>query len=197
MLAHRAWTPYHLRAYARYGWLQLRHRDVRTEGLVFLGRGVELRVRKGYGRLIIGQFAHIGDGAALRAHEGTLRVGAKAVLAAEVTINCYLHVEVGEATLIADDVYICDFDHRHDDLSLPIKDQGIIKAPVRIGADVWIGTKATVLRGVDIGRGSVIGANSVVTKDIPPYSVAVGVPAHVQKSRLGVPAVQDGVSRPT
>jgi len=67
---------------------------------------------------------------------------------------------------------------------VPIKDQGIVKRPVRIGPDVWLGTKATVLRGVEIGRGSVIGANSVVTRDVPDYAIAVGVPAKVVRSRL-------------
>jgi len=98
-------------------------------------------------------------------------------------VNCYLDVAIGSKALIADDVYITDFDHRFADLDLPIKDQGIVKAPVRIGADSWVGTKATVLRGVDIGDGCVIAANSTVTKDVPAYSVAAGVPARVVKSR--------------
>ena len=79
--------------------------------------------------------------------------------------------------LIADDVYVSDFDHRIDDLTRPIKDQGIVKARVRIERDVWLGTKVTVARGVVIGAGTVVGANAVVTRDLPPYSVAVGAPA--------------------
>lgn len=55
---------------------------------------------------------------------------------------------------------------------------------VTISDDVWIGTKATILRGVKIGRGAVIGAGAVVTKDIPPYAVAVGIPAKVLKYRF-------------
>jgi len=183
VIRHRAWTPYHWRRYVRYAALRWRHPHVITEGLVFLGKDVELYARKGYGRLVLGALSHIGDGCALRAHEGTLRVGSKAVLAGRVTVNCYLDVAIGSKALIADDVYITDFDHRFADLDLPIKDQGIVKAPVRIGADSWVGTKATVLRGVDIGDGCVIAANSTVTKDVPAYSVAAGVPARVVKSR--------------
>jgi acetyltransferase-like isoleucine patch superfamily enzyme len=187
VVLHRAWTPYHLVRYLRYARLRLTKPHVITEGMVFLGKGVDAYARRGYGRLVIGKFAHIGDHTALRAHEGTLRIGDKAVLGARVTVNSYLHVEIGATSLIGDDAYICDFDHRYGRLDQPIKDQGIVKAPVRIGRDVWLGTKATVLRGVDIGEGSVIGAGSVITRDLPPYSVAAGAPARVLKSRL--PAV--------
>jgi len=56
-------------------------------------------------------------------------------------------------------------------------------SPIYIEDDVWVGTGATILKGVRIGRGSIIGAGAIVTKDIPPYSVAVGVPAKVIKCR--------------
>ena len=55
--------------------------------------------------------------------------------------------------------------------------------PVVIGDDVWLGRRAIILPGVCIGNGSIIGAGAVVTKDIPPFSVAVGVPAKVIKDR--------------
>jgi acetyltransferase-like isoleucine patch superfamily enzyme len=70
-----------------------------------------------------------------------------------------------------------------DDITMPIKDQGIVKAPVRIGPDTWIATKVTVLRGTTIGRGCVLGSHAVVKGDIPDYSIAVGAPARVVKNR--------------
>jgi acetyltransferase-like isoleucine patch superfamily enzyme len=126
---------------------------------------------------------HLGDETRLRAHEGTLRIGDKVVFARDVTVNCYLDIEIGASTLIADGTYICDFDHKTDDLDLPIKDQGLVKSPVRIGPDCWLATKVTITRGADIGRGVVIGANSVARGNIPAYSVAVGVPAVVVRDR--------------
>src|SRR5262249_6260017 len=153
-------------------------------GVVFRGGRVGLSARRGYGRLIIGRWVHIGDGNAIRAHEGTLRIGDKCVFGKDNTVNCYLDVEFGAATIVADWVYICDFDHLFADIHVPIKDQGIVKSPVRIGPDVWLGTKVTVLRGVTVGRGCVVAANAVVNRDLPAYSVAVVVPARVVRNRV-------------
>ncbi len=184
VLRHRAWTPYHLRRYVRFFWFRLRNPQVVTEGFVFLGRGVELYARDGYGRLVLGRWVHIGDDTRLRAHEGSLRVGDKSVFGRDCTVNCYLDVEFGAASLVADSVYVGDFDHAFSDIHVPIKDQGIVKSPVRIGPDVWIGVKASVLRGVSVGAGSVIAAHAVVTHDVPPYSIVTGVPGRVVRNRL-------------
>jgi acetyltransferase-like isoleucine patch superfamily enzyme len=181
---HRAVTPYYLVRYWRFCRLKLRHRgNVVTEGFVFLGRHVELHARPGYGRIVLGRWVHIGNRCAIRAHEGTVRIGDKVVFGTDITVNGYLDIEVGAATLIADWVYICDFDHVTTDLTMPIKDQGIVKSPVRIGPDCWLGTKVTVTRGVRIGRGSVVAANAVATRDVPEYAIVGGVPARFIRSR--------------
>jgi len=184
VLRHRAWTPYYLKRYWRYAVFRWRYPQVVLEGFVFLGKNIEVTARPGHGRLVIGKWVHLGDETRLRAHEGTLRIGDKVVFARDVTVNCYLDIEIGASTLIADWVYICDFDHKTEDIGLPIKDQGLAKSPVRIGPDCWLATKVTVLRGADIGQGSVIGANSVARGNIPEYSIAVGVPAVVVKDRV-------------
>jgi acetyltransferase-like isoleucine patch superfamily enzyme len=184
VVRHRAWTPYYLKRYWRFAWFKLRHPHVITEGFVFLGKKLEIVARPGHGRLILGKWVHLGDETRLRAHEGTLRIGDKVVFARDVTVNCYLDIEIGASTLIADWTYICDFDHKTEDLGLPIKDQGLVKSPVRIGPDCWLATKVTVLRGADIGRGAVIGANSVARGNIPEYSVAAGIPAVVVRDRI-------------
>ena len=183
VLRHRAYTPWYLVRYWRFAVLKLRHPGIVTRGLVFLDRGARISVRPGHGRLIIGRWVHLGANTAVRCHEGTLTIGDKSVLARDVSINSYLDVEIGACALIADGVYISDFDHRFADRAMPIKDQGIAKSRVRIDANVWLGTKVTVCRGVHIGEGAVIGANSVVTRDLPPFAVAVGAPARVIKYR--------------
>jgi len=184
VIRHRAWTPWYLVRYWRFAVFKLRNPHIITEGFVFLGRNVTLEARRGYGRLILGRWVHIGSGNSIRCHEGTIRIGDKCVFGKDNTVNGYLDIEFGAATIVADWVYVCDFDHVFSDVTVPIKDQGIVKSPVRVGPDVWLGTKVTVLRGITIGQGCVVAANAVVNKDLPPYSVAVGVPARVVRDRV-------------
>jgi acetyltransferase-like isoleucine patch superfamily enzyme len=92
-------------------------------------------------------------------------------------------IEIGEDCLIAEMVSIRDHNHRFDRLDVPVRCQGMASAPIRIGRNVWIGGKATIIKGVTIGDNAVIGANAVVTHDVPANSIAVGVPARVIKVR--------------
>ncbi|MDP3972635.1 MAG: acyltransferase [Candidatus Nanopelagicales bacterium] len=183
ILRNRAWSWFYLVRYWRLLWFRLRNPHVVLTGLVFLSKGVRIEARPGYGRIIVGRWVHLGECVKLRAHEGTLRIGDKTVIGQYTTVNAYLDIEIGERGLISDWIYIGDFDHVHSDIHLPIKDQGIVKAPVRIGPDCWIGVKATVLRGTVIGHGSVLAANSVAKGEFPPESVIAGVPARVIKDR--------------
>ncbi len=93
------------------------------------------------------------------------------------------HVKIGKFCLIASHVGIYANQHIFNDPTCGIMTQGIIRKGIAIEDDCWLGTGVKVLDGVTIGRGSVIGAGAVVTKSIPPYSVAVGVPAKVISRR--------------
>src|SRR3954453_2253000 len=184
VIRNRAWRPWYLVRYWRLFRFRLANPHVVLRGIVFFGKNVELHCRPGYGRLEVGRWVHIGDGNSIRCHEGSLRIGDKVVFGKDNTVNCYLDVEIGAATIVADWVYVTDFDHRIKDVTVPIKDQGIVKTPVRIGPDCWLGTKVSVLRGTRIGRGSVLGAHAVARGDIPEYAIAVGAPARVVRDRM-------------
>lgn len=188
---NHAWSWWYLVRYWRFLIFRINNPHIVTEGFVFLGKRVEVYARPGYGRLILGRWVHVGDENRLRCHEGTMRVGDKCVFGRDNTINCYLDVEFGDSTIVADWVYICDFDHVTDSLDIPIKDQGIVKSPVRIGPDVWVGAKATILRGTTIGRGSVVAAHAVVRGDVPEFSIVGGVPARVLKDRRELSADEE------
>lgn len=92
-------------------------------------------------------------------------------------------LEIGKNTLIAKNSTIMTESHIYKDSSVPIKFQGHELGKVQIGEDVWIGANVVILRGVAIGDGSVVSAGAVVTKDIPSYSIAAGVPAKVIRKR--------------
>lgn len=177
-------TPGYARLSARYLAQRARHPHVNFGGMAFFGRHVELICPRDRARMELGPWCWIGSYSALRAHEGSLRLGAKVVLGTATTVSAWLDVEIGDGALLSDWVYVGDFDHRFERLDLELRAQGIAKSPVRIGTDVWIGEKATVLRGAEIGTGSVIGSQTLVKGVIPPFSVAVGVPARVIRSRL-------------
>lgn len=183
LVRRRMYAPRFWLMALRYLWFRLRNPHVVTHGIVYMARGVELRCRRGLGYMEIGREVWIGRGTAIRCHEGFLKVGDGVVFGGDDTLNCYLHVEVGDDCIFADDVYVGDFDHRTDDLETPIQHQGIVKSPVRIGADCWIGTKAVILRGTTIGPGSVVGASAVVRGRFPERSVLVGNPARVARTR--------------
>lgn len=111
-----------------------------------------------------------------------LEVGSRSQLGERARIGP--QVSIGDDVVMGPEVVIMTTSHGFDDLNRPIRLQP--EPPVRsvsIGDDVWIGTRVTILPGVKIGTGAVIGACSVVTKDIPSYAVAVGNPARVIRQR--------------
>jgi acetyltransferase-like isoleucine patch superfamily enzyme len=103
-------------------------------------------------------------------------------------------IKIGRNVMIAPAVTIRDTDHQSDALDVPMARQGIVTAPVDIGDDVWIGHGAIILKGVTVGRGAIIAAGAVVTKNIPEYSIAAGVPAKVLRMRHGAPLESSGQS---
>ena len=180
MLNHR-----YARLLWRYLWrrwlTRAGHRWV-TDGPVFFGRGLELEVAR-RGQVKFGRFVWIGDRTKIRCHEGEVEIGRKSVIGQECTISAYQRVKIGEQCVIADRAMFIDFDHGVVEVERPIRLQGIYKRDVEVGSNVWIGYGACILRGVRVGDNSVVGTNSVVTKDVPANAVVGGVPARVLRMR--------------
>ena len=115
---------------------------------------------------------------------GVLEVGHHCQFGPYVSMNAGgSSITIGDHVGIAHLTSIHAGQHVFTDPSRPIFEQGVTHQGIRIEDDCWIGAKSTILDGVTVGRGSVIGAGAVVTGDIPAYSVAVGVPARVIKKR--------------
>ena len=99
-----------------------------------------------------------------------------------LTIQCARKVEIGDDVLVASDVFIIDYNHGLYPLDKSYLQNDLdISDGVEIGDNVWIGNNVVILPGVTIGRKAVIGAGSVVTKDVPAYCVVAGNPATVIK----------------
>jgi acetyltransferase-like isoleucine patch superfamily enzyme len=135
------------------------------------------------GRIEFGRFVWIGDKTKIRCHEGVVEIGEKTVMGQECTISAYQRVRIGEQCVIADRAMFIDFDHGVVEVERPIRSQGIYKRDVEVGSNVWIGYGACILRGVRVGDNSIVGTNSVVTKDVPANAVVAGIPARVIRMR--------------
>jgi acetyltransferase-like isoleucine patch superfamily enzyme len=90
---------------------------------------------------------------------------------------------VGRDVLLANDVQLVCGNHTFDRRDLPIRAQPTEERPIVIGDDVWLGASTIVLGGVTVGRGSVVAAGAVVTRSLPAYSIARGVPAEIVGTR--------------
>jgi acetyltransferase-like isoleucine patch superfamily enzyme len=114
-------------------------------------------------------------------NKGSIQIGSGAKIGDFIHVSAIDHIEIGENVLTGRWVTIVD--NSHGDISdcdvAPIMRELKSKGPVIIGNNVWLADKVTICPGVTIGEGSIVGANSVVTKSIPPYSVAAGVPARI------------------
>jgi acetyltransferase-like isoleucine patch superfamily enzyme len=120
---------------------------------------------------------------------GRIVIGEGTFLNLGVQVAAVELVEIGAHCMFANGCFVTDANHRFDDLERPITWQGFTsKGPTRIGDNVWCGANVVVTSGVTIGERCVVGANSVVTADLPPYSIAAGAPAKVLRTieRAGV-----------
>ncbi|MGN6869199.1 MAG: acyltransferase [Solirubrobacteraceae bacterium] len=136
------------------------------------------------GRLEIGPHTLFEPGVWITAPgEARVRIGGGTFLNLGVMVASLELVEIGDHCMLANGCYVTDSSHRFDDPDKPVTWQGFTtKGPTRIGDNVWCGVNVVVTTGVTIGDRCVIGANSVVTSDIPPFSVAAGVPARVLRT---------------
>jgi acetyltransferase-like isoleucine patch superfamily enzyme len=137
---------------------------INSAGRFVVGRGLTIRSRH-YNPVEISVAAN-----------AKLELGDDVFLNQGVRIACTREISIGNNVLIGDETVILDTDY-HGVANSPTK-----AAAVRIEADVWLGTRVIVLRGVTIGRGCVVGAGAVVTRSLPPFVFAAGVPAQVIKS---------------
>jgi acetyltransferase-like isoleucine patch superfamily enzyme len=144
--------------------------------------------------ITIGYAFTSGVGCRLETHPNNKAVQKKLLIIGDnVEINDYVHINaservvIGNNVLIASKVYISDTNHgnysgsiQDSPLTIP-KERLLSTKPIIIDDNVWIGESVSIMSGVTIGKGSIIGANSVVTKDVPKYSIVIGIPSVIIK----------------
>lgn len=149
-------------------------------GRNYLGTG-ELRFGRG-GKMTMGKLNVLSKGFDIEV-SGKLHIGSRNFFNKNLKIACLEQVSIGDDCIIADSVHIYDHDHNYQDTSRLICRQGYYSKPVKIGNNVWVGAKVTILKGVSIGDGAVIGANALVSKDVGADTVVAGNPARIIKVR--------------
>lgn len=113
----------------------------------------------------------------------TLKIGNRVSATASLQISALNKIVIEDDVMFASNIFICDGLHGYENTDVPYKYQPMFKIePITIGRGCWIGQNVVIMPGVTIGEMSIIGANSVVTKDIPSRSIAVGAPARVVKT---------------
>lgn len=135
------------------------------------------------GRISIGNNFWIGDFSKLITHDGTIDIGDNCFIGHFTILYGHGGLRIGNNVMIAGHTVIVPANHRIDNPHAPINTQGISCRGINIEDDCWIGANVTVLDGVTIRRGAVVGAGSVVVKNVEPYSVVVGNPAKHIKFR--------------
>ncbi len=159
----------------------LRMRGARVGEGVRIGKRVHVDLGRG-ARLIIGDGVKIDTGCFITVGAGSsLSIGRETYIFHNTDISSLGDTEIGSFCSIAPYVTIIDSDHCYDDPGRPVRFQGGTVRKIVVGDEVWIGTRSVILSGVTLGKHAVIAAGSVVTKDVPGYTLAGGVPASVLK----------------
>jgi acetyltransferase-like isoleucine patch superfamily enzyme len=135
------------------------------------------------GRIVVGEGVTISDGAIIATYGGSVVVEANVYLGPYCVLYGHGGLTIGRNTMIGAHTVIVPANHGFARIDVPMREQPLTRWGIAIGEDVWIGAGCAVLDGVRIGRGAVIGAGSVVTRDIDAFGIAVGVPAAVVRSR--------------
>lgn len=179
-----------LRSSFLIAWYRAQFRNFRPGEGVYLGANVDIRMSCG-GEIVLEDGVVIEPNVHLAAERGRLRVGKNSFIGRGCVIVALDDISLGPDALVAAHVTIRDQDHCTALSDTPYRTQQFTCAPISIGANVWLGANVCVLKGAKIGNGCIVGANAVVSGDLPPRSVCVGAPARPIKTLDPASATQN------
>ncbi len=164
------------------GFIKCKMSSITSGHGVYVGFNVKIYNK---GCISLGNNVIVRPGCGLYANPNcTLVIDDYAEIGRDSTIAAHSNIKIEKGVLTGPHIFIADHNHEYRNVDLPIYQQGANvpkDSSVIVGEGSWLGTNCVVVGNVHIGKHCVIGANSVVTKDIPDYSVAVGIPAKVIK----------------
>ncbi|MFZ2491227.1 MAG: acyltransferase [Thermoanaerobaculia bacterium] len=157
-------------------------------GRIHLGSGVILEQYLGMtvvgrGEITIGDGTELRCFARLEAHDGFIRIGARCGVNPFTLLSGYGGLTIGDDVRIGSHCSILSSTHNFEASDLTIREQGVERRETIVEDDVWMGHACTIVGGVRIGSGAIIGAGAVVTRDVPPRAIVTGVPGRVTGTR--------------
>lgn len=162
-------------------WMAGRHANVILHRTSLIHPDARIHPRNG--RIEIGPGTTIAAGAIV---QGEVTLGKNCSVQAGSILIGYApdgRISIGDDVRIAPGVQMIAANHRFEDEGRPITAQGLAPAPIVLEGDIWVAGRVIITAGVTVGKGSVLAAGAVVTKDVPPYSIMAGVPARLLRSR--------------
>jgi len=114
-----------------------------------------------------------------------LKIGDNSNIGPYCYLGCGGGIEIGNNVMMSPNVSLHSENHNYENLTVPMREQGVTRKKIVIGDDCWLATGCKILSGVRIGKGAIVAAGAVVTKDIPPYTIVGGIPAQIIDKRKG------------
>ncbi len=166
----------------------LKQKGVQLHSTVLLDKYVSMNLSSPFfefsgGVIKIDEESKIGQGVVIDAYGGMVSIGKRVYIGPYTVLYGHGNIDIGDDTLIAMGCSIVSANHDVPAADQLIRLQPDVAKSIIIGKDVWLGAGVKIMAGVTIGDGCVVGAGSVVTKSLPPYSIAIGVPAQIKGSR--------------
>ena len=173
-----------LRLAARLNW----EKNLRKRGILVSDRIRLTGNQDGFASIECGEWSILEDDVTIwisgdSGSKPELTLSSRVFIGRNTYIGVYQPIAIGKNTIVGAYSYIISANHRYEDRTVPIRDQGFVGEPIFIDEDVWIGTHVVILPGVTIGRGAIVAAGSIVNRNIPAYEIWGGVPAKFIKER--------------